>query len=114
MAVRDGHILRVRRDKNNYERSIRAHTGDQILYAAARGICGEAASDIKLLPIFMGMGLDEFSVSPSLVLKLRRYMKKISTIEAKELSDKVLKLGDFETINKLLEDTLDYYQQTEK
>ena len=78
------------------------------------GICGEAASDIKLLPIFMGMGLDEFSVSPSLVLKLRRYMKKISTIEAKELSDKVLKLGDFETINKLLEDTLDYYQQTEK
>lgn len=78
------------------------------------GICGEAASDIKLLPIFMGMGLDEFSVSSALVLKLRRYMKKISTIEAKELSDRVLKLGDSENINKLLEDTVNYYQKIEK
>lgn len=41
------------------------------------GMCGEAAADIKLLPILMGMGLDEFSVSPGLILELRYAMKQI-------------------------------------
>ncbi|MEW9094266.1 MAG: phosphoenolpyruvate--protein phosphotransferase [Clostridiaceae bacterium] len=77
------------------------------------GICGEAASDIKLLPVFMGMGLDEFSVSPALVLKLRRHMKKFSTTKAKEISNKILKLEDSETINKLLEDTMNCYEKIE-
>ncbi|WP_315117288.1 phosphoenolpyruvate--protein phosphotransferase [uncultured Clostridium sp.] len=77
------------------------------------GICGESASDIKLLPVFMGMDLDEFSVSPALVLKLRRHMKKFSTTEAKEISNRILKLEDSETINKLLEDTMNCYQKIE-
>ncbi|MBU5485883.1 phosphoenolpyruvate--protein phosphotransferase [Clostridium sp. MSJ-11] len=77
------------------------------------GICGEAASDIKLLPVFMGMDLDEFSVSPALVLKLRRHMKKFSTTEAKEISNKILKLEDSEIINKLLEDTMNCYEKIE-
>lgn len=77
------------------------------------GICGEAASDIKLLPVFMGMDLDEFSVSPALVLKLRRYMKKFSTTEAKEINNKILKLENSETINKLLEDIMNCYQKIE-
>ncbi|WP_291578558.1 phosphoenolpyruvate--protein phosphotransferase [Clostridium sp. UBA6640] len=75
------------------------------------GICGEAASNIKLLPVFMGMELDEFSVSSTLVLKLRRHMKKITIKEAKELSDKVLKLEDSESIEKFLEDIDSYYQK---
>jgi len=75
------------------------------------GICGEAASDIKLLPVFMGMELDEFSVSPALVLKLRRHMKKFKVVEAKELSDKVLKLEDSESIEKFLKDIISECQK---
>ncbi len=42
------------------------------------GICGELARDEKLLPFFVSLGIDELSVSPSYVLKLR---KQISTID---------------------------------
>jgi len=35
------------------------------------GICGELGADIALLPTFLEMGIDELSVSPAAVLKLR-------------------------------------------
>ncbi|MBN2826660.1 MAG: phosphoenolpyruvate--protein phosphotransferase [Tissierellales bacterium] len=35
------------------------------------GMCGETAGDAKLIPVLLGMGLDEFSMSPSAILKAR-------------------------------------------
>lgn len=35
------------------------------------GMCGSAAGSVDLIPIFLKMGLDEFSVSPKDVLKIR-------------------------------------------
>ncbi len=36
------------------------------------GICGELASDVSLAPLFLAMGIDELSVTPSMVLPLRQ------------------------------------------
>ncbi len=36
------------------------------------GICGELARDEELVPLFVSLGIDELSVSPSYVLKLRK------------------------------------------
>lgn len=41
------------------------------------GICGELASDLTLTETFLKMGIDELSVSPPLVLKLRDKIRKI-------------------------------------
>lgn len=41
------------------------------------GICGELASDISLTSRFLKMGIDELSVSPSFVLKVRDTIRKI-------------------------------------
>lgn len=41
------------------------------------GICGELAADIKLTERFLRMGIDELSVSPSFVLKVRDTVRKI-------------------------------------
>jgi phosphotransferase system enzyme I (PtsI) len=38
------------------------------------GICGELAADLTLMERFLRMGVDELSVSPSAVLKLRRHL----------------------------------------
>lgn len=46
------------------------------------GICGELARDEKLVPFFVSLGIDELSVSPSYVLKLR---KQISTIDTSKV-----------------------------
>ncbi len=43
------------------------------------GICGELARDEKLLPFFVALGIDELSVSPSYVLKLRKQIAGIDT-----------------------------------
>ncbi len=41
------------------------------------GICGELASDLSLTETFLRMGIDELSVSPSYVLKLRENVRNI-------------------------------------
>lgn len=46
-------------------------------YGAWIGICGELAADTTLTETFLGMGIDELSVSPSFVLKVRDAVRKI-------------------------------------
>ncbi len=42
------------------------------------GVCGEIASDLNMVPILIGLGVDELSVSPSKVLNVKkRYSKQI-------------------------------------
>lgn len=38
------------------------------------GICGESAADVKLLPYYLSIGIDELSVAPTAILKLRAAM----------------------------------------
>ena len=40
------------------------------------GICGELGGDLSLLPTFLAIGIDELSVSPSVVLPLRAEIRK--------------------------------------
>ena len=39
------------------------------------GICGELGADLELTEEFVRMGLDELSVSPSMVLKVRKAIR---------------------------------------
>mgnify|MGYP003292562574 CR=1 FL=1 len=54
------------------------------------GMCGEAAADPMLVPVFLAWGLDEFSVSPTSILATRKVMSQWTMEEAKEVADKVL------------------------
>ncbi|MGR3741481.1 phosphoenolpyruvate--protein phosphotransferase [Companilactobacillus sp. DQM5] len=54
------------------------------------GMCGEAAGDPIMVPLLLGMGLDEYSMSATSVLKVRSLMKKLDTNELKELSEKAI------------------------
>ena len=42
------------------------------------GICGELGADIDLTEEFVRMGVDELSVSPSMVLRLRKRIREIT------------------------------------
>ena len=42
------------------------------------GICGELGADIDLTEEFVRMGVDELSVSPSMVLRLRKRIREIA------------------------------------
>lgn len=46
-------------------------------YGKWAGICGELGADIDLTEEFVRMGVDELSVSPSMVLKIRKRIREI-------------------------------------
>jgi len=53
-------------------------------------MCGEMAGDPIAVPVLMGMGLDEFSMSAPSVLQTRSLMKKLNTADMKLLAEKAL------------------------
>lgn len=58
------------------------------------GMCGESAGDPLMIPLLLGMGLDEFSMSSSSVLQARRIINSLSLIDAEKVAEKAL---SFET-----------------
>ncbi len=46
------------------------------------GICGELGADLELTEEFLRMGIDELSVSPSMVLKIRRIVRESRAVQA--------------------------------
>ncbi|MFI8491850.1 phosphoenolpyruvate--protein phosphotransferase [Peribacillus butanolivorans] len=54
------------------------------------GMCGEMAGDEVAIPILIGMGLDEFSMSATSILKARSLISQLSLDEMKKLSQDVL------------------------
>ena len=53
-------------------------------------MCGEMAGDQTAVPLLMGMGLDEFSMSATSVLQTRSLMKRLDSKKMEELSSKAL------------------------
>lgn len=68
----------------------------------ACGMCGEAAGNLTLVPLFLGFGLKEFSMSPSSILKVRKLINSLNYEECKVLAEKVLQLDTANKIEKLL------------
>ncbi|HAP3298985.1 TPA: phosphoenolpyruvate--protein phosphotransferase [Enterococcus faecalis] len=58
------------------------------------GMCGEMAGDQTAVPLLSGMGLDEFSMSATSILKTRSLMKRLDTTKMAELADRALKECD--------------------
>ena len=58
------------------------------------GMCGEMAGDQTAVPLLVGMGLDEFSMSATSILKTRSLMKRLDTTKMAELVDRALKECD--------------------
>lgn len=56
------------------------------------GMCGEMAADPLAIILLVGLGLHEFSVNASMVLKVKKLISMIDSREAKEIADYVLTL----------------------
>ncbi|MDR1434487.1 phosphoenolpyruvate--protein phosphotransferase [Candidatus Endomicrobiellum devescovinae] len=63
-------------------------------------MCGEMAGEPKYTPVILGMGLDEFSVSPSQIATIKKIVRSMSFVDCKTIADKVLKLEDSKSILK--------------
>lgn len=64
------------------------------------GMCGEAAADKRLIPLLISFGLQEFSVSPSEVLSVRKEISQWSKPLADEIANDVMSMNTAEEIEK--------------
>ena len=63
------------------------------------GVCGEMAGDLTMVPLLLGLGMDELSVSASLVPRVKRAVQSLSVPECERLVADALEL---ETPNEIL------------
>lgn len=67
------------------------------------GVCGETAGDKRLIPLYLGMGLDEFSMNPRTVPKARKLIAHLSYAQMQEMAEEVLRMRFSEEIRAYLE-----------
>src|SRR5207302_4394774 len=57
------------------------------------GVCGEMARDVALIPILLGLGMDELSVGATSVPRVKLAVRSLSMPECQQLLDEILKLS---------------------
>jgi len=57
------------------------------------GVCGEMAGDVALVPLLLGLGVDELSASATLVPRVKRAVQSLTVPECRELVEETLKLN---------------------
>jgi phosphotransferase system enzyme I (PtsI) len=57
------------------------------------GVCGEMAGDVALIPLLLGLGMDELSAAATLVPRVKRAVQSLTIPECRELVDETFKLN---------------------
>ncbi|PYL10793.1 MAG: phosphoenolpyruvate--protein phosphotransferase [Verrucomicrobia bacterium] len=64
------------------------------------GVCGEMAGDVALVPLLLGLGVDELSAAATVVPRVKRAVQSLTIPECRELVEEALKLN---TASEILE-----------
>jgi phosphotransferase system enzyme I (PtsI) len=57
------------------------------------GVCGEMAGDVALVPLLLGLGMDELSTAAILVPRVKRAVQSLAIPECRELVEETFKLN---------------------
>ncbi|MBG0964939.1 phosphoenolpyruvate--protein phosphotransferase [Bacillus sp. SRB1LM] len=68
------------------------------------GICGEMAGDEIAIPILLGLGLDEFSMSATSILRARNQILKLSKAEINVIIEHILNMTTCEEVERFVND----------
>ncbi len=70
------------------------------------GLCGEMASDLDAVPLLLGMGLDEFSVNPVAIPKVKALIRSLAFHDMQDLVERALQLPTAAAIRALVRETV--------
>ena len=81
---------------------------DQVVKAAHRrhrwvGVCGEMASDLWAVPLLVGLGIDELSVHPPVVARVKALVRRLDAAECARAARAALKLDSGAAVRRLVE-----------
>jgi len=57
------------------------------------GLCGELGADPDAIPVLLGLGVDELSMSAPAIPAVKRRLRELTWPEARDLATRVLALG---------------------
>ena len=61
-------------------------------------MCGEMAGDPLSTVLLLGLGLDEFSMSPQSLLEVKNIIRSVTLKDAKKLADEVMRMSSYMNI----------------
>lgn len=70
------------------------------------GMCGEMAGDELAAPVLLGLGLDEFSMSATSILRARQIINGLSYAEMQKLAEQAVDLDRMEDVVDLIKTTI--------
>ena len=70
------------------------------------GLCGELAGDRLGIPVLLGLGLDEFSMTPRAIPMAKRLLRLLDSRAARQLVENVLGLSAAEDVERAVADFL--------
>ncbi|MFJ6204909.1 phosphoenolpyruvate--protein phosphotransferase [Bacillus pumilus] len=73
------------------------------------GMCGEMAGDEIAIPLLLGLGLDEFSMSATSILPARTQLSKLSKEEAASFKEHILSLSTTEEVVDFVKKTFQHH-----
>jgi phosphotransferase system enzyme I (PtsI) len=79
-------------------RLIKATVDGAATHGIWTGVCGEMAGDLELLPLLIGLGVDELSVGTQQVPLVKRAVRSLNHADCASLAVKALEAGDSATI----------------
>jgi phosphoenolpyruvate-protein phosphotransferase len=82
-------------------------TIDQVTRAARRhgrwvGVCGEMASDLWAVPLLVGLGVDELSVHPPLVARIKATVRRLDSRTCASAAQRAMALDNGQAVRRLL------------
>ena len=66
-------------------------------------VCGEIASDTKMLPLLLGLNVDALSVTPRMFLRVKNNIRNINFEHCSDLAQAALLMGSSDEIRQLIE-----------
>ncbi len=77
-------------------------------------VCGEMAGDRYMAPFFVGLGVDELSMNPTMLPRIAEWVSRINYIHAKRFVSRLLRLTTSRKVNRALQEAFDYIKQEKK
>lgn len=67
-------------------------------------VCGEIASDVRLAPLLIGLGVDELSMAPTAIPAVRAALAQRTAQELSEIAEKISRLKTVSEVEQAYKD----------
>jgi phosphotransferase system enzyme I (PtsI) len=71
------------------------------------GLCGELAGRRRAIPVLLGLGLDEFSMTPRAIPEAKQIIRSLTLAGAQEIAQQTLSLATVGEVHKYLDSILE-------